>query len=118
MFLALVRGRLDKYKDYAEIELCRSAAALNALRAHHGANLKACAEALRDQIRVRVHAWRVKQKDLPHSGDDKGGVVVERLMSEFVPVVATFLEGKPCRRSLALFAWRTQPKLVRRPPST
>jgi len=43
--------RCGKCSDYIEIEPCRSLVALAALRAQHGTDLKACAEALRDQIR-------------------------------------------------------------------
>jgi len=56
--------RCGKYNDYVKIEPCRSLVALAALRAQHGTDLKACAEALRDQIRVRVHVYKIKAAGL------------------------------------------------------
>ena len=51
----LCNVRCGKLNQYIKIEPCRSLVALAAIRAQHGTDTKACAEALRDQIRVRVH---------------------------------------------------------------
>jgi len=53
--IRLCNVRCGKYNEYIKIEPCRSLVALAALCAQHGTDLRACAEALRDQIRVRVH---------------------------------------------------------------
>jgi len=69
-YVRLCDVRCGKYNDYIKIKPCRSLVALAALRAQHGTDLKVCAEALRDQIRVRVHVYKIKAADLPNIGSD------------------------------------------------
>jgi len=75
--------------------LCRTVADLEALRALHGDDLKACVEALRDQIRVRLHVYKVKAADLPNIGSDTPELAVARLMVELRGVVARALPREP-----------------------
>jgi len=74
--------RCDKYNDFVKVVPCRTVADLEALRARHADDLKACAEALRDQIRVRLHVYKVKAasaakprggRGSPHGRAARGG---------------------------------------------
>ena len=87
--------RCGKYNDYVKIEPCRSLVALAALRAQHGTDLKACAEALRDQIRVRVHVYKIKAAGLPNIGSDSSEAAVQRLVIELRAVVVGALPRSP-----------------------
>ena len=66
-----------------------------ALRAQHGTDLKACAEALRDQIRVRVHVYKIKAADFPNIGSGSSEAAVQRLAIELRAVVVGALPRSP-----------------------
>ena len=87
--IRLCAMRCEKYADFLKIEPCRSIDDLCALCALHKTDYKACAEALRDQIRVRLHVYKVKASDLPGIGSDSPEVAVARLMDELRPVVVS-----------------------------
>ena len=93
--IRLCNVRCGKYNDYVKIEPCRSLVALAALRAQHGTDLKACAEALRDQIRVRVHVFKIKAADIPNTGSDSSEAAVQRLVIELRAVVVGALPRSP-----------------------
>ena len=71
--------RCDKYNDFVKVVPCRTVADLEVLRARHADDIKACAEALRDQIRVRLHVYKAKAADLPNIGSDNPEVAVAEL---------------------------------------
>jgi len=93
--IRLCAMRCDKYNDFVKVVPCRTVADLEALRARHADDIKACAEALRDQIRVRLHVYKVKAADLPNIGSDNPEVAVARLMAEMRAVVARALPRDP-----------------------
>ena len=93
--IRLCAMRCDKYNDFVKVVPCRTVADLEALCARHADDLKACAEALRDQIRVRLHVYKVKAADLPNIGSDNPEVAVARLMAELRAVVARALPRDP-----------------------
>jgi len=80
--------RCGKYNDFVKVVPCRTVADLEALRARHADDIKACAEALRDQTRVRLHVYKVKAADLPDIGSGNPEVAVARLIAELPAVVA------------------------------
>jgi hypothetical protein len=90
----LVMTRVAEYKKHNVIVPCVSAAALDALRGKHESDT-ALAVALRDQIRVRLHVYGMKQKDLPLIGGGSAELAVARLMSELAGVVSQPLPRKP-----------------------
>ena len=90
----LCRDRCRKYEVYCKIVACRSAAQLEALRATFGDDFKACAEALRDQIRVRDHVYKIKKLGVL-VGSDNPVAAVARLMTQLLTVVAAALPKMP-----------------------
>ena len=50
---------------------------------------------MRDQIRVRLHVYKVKAADLPNIGSDNPEVAMARLMAELRAVVARALPRDP-----------------------
>ena len=93
--IRLCAMRCDKYGNFAGIKPCRSIVDLDALCAFHGTDLRACAEALRDHIRVRLHDFKVKATELPGIGSDSPEVAVARLMIELWPVMSGALPRNP-----------------------
>jgi hypothetical protein len=92
--IRLCATRCEKYKEYIKIKPCRSLADLQALHAAHGGNTKKCAEALRDQLRLRDHVYKIKNKDVL-IGQDKDEAAIARLMIALPAVVAAPLPMQP-----------------------
>ena len=87
--------RCENYQRFSQIVLCRSTTDLENLRASLGDDTTALAVALRDQIRARVHVYKMKPVDLPNIGSDKPEEAVARLLIELREVVGAPLPSKP-----------------------
>ena len=95
------KGRWLKYKNTSSIEVIQSACELDSLFSSFSPDSADCDnkgmnETMTDQIRVRLHVYRVKAKDMPnmHSDlDDKGNA--ERLHIALRPIVEMPLPAKP-----------------------
>jgi len=107
-----------KYSGYIKIEPCRSLVALTVLRAQHGTDFKAFAEALHDQIRVRVYVYKTKAADLPIIGSGSSEGAMQRLVIELRAVVAMLSRGARPRRFHTLPARCTEHRLSRLRTST
>ena len=90
--VAKVQGRCLKYAEFDRVAPCTT---LDALAILATGDAKKCAEALRDQIRLRLHVYFVPKSELPLIGDGDGAGEVERLASSLQAVVATPLLKKP-----------------------
>lgn len=90
----LCSSRCVKYNEFIKITPCRYEADLRALVAAHGNNSKACAEALRDQVRLREHVYKVRSPGVINGSDKPEGAIV-RLMATLPALVAKPLPKQP-----------------------
>jgi len=85
--IRLCAMRCDKYNDYVKVVPCP---ARPPRRRSEGLR-----RGVRDQIRVRLHVYKVKAADLPNIGSDNFEVAMARLMAELRAVVARALPRDP-----------------------
>jgi len=91
-------NRAIKYYEFASIGVVATLASLATLVATYAGDPAGLAEALRQQIRVRKHVYRVKSSELPYLAAKPGHspeAEAERLRGAFVTIVATALPPKP-----------------------
>ena len=88
--LSKFSNRLLKYQESAAIPVIATTAALEALAAQHANSPAVLADALRQQIRVRLHVYGIKAAELPYIGAKPGASADEeavRLYNAFKVVV-------------------------------
>ena len=92
------RGRWLNYKKMDSITPVESFAALKQLYdSFSSADDKGRNEAMKDQIRIRIHVYRIKAAEMPNMEKSGLGQILkaERLLEELAPVVEKRLPRKP-----------------------
>ena len=86
-------NRALNFRKFCALALVTNAEGLTALTADHEGNVKAYAEALRDQIRARIHAHGVPGKDLPAIKSGHGQPELTRLEDGLRALFASAIPG-------------------------
>ena len=91
-------NRTLKFNEFVTITAISSTAALEALAAQHAGSPAVLAEALRQQIRMRIHVYGIKAAVLPNIGAKPGATEEDeaaRLRTAFAGLVKSALPAKP-----------------------